>query len=119
MGITAETLQEMYKIPRIESDKFAFRSQVLARRAIDAGYFKDEIIPVNIPQGKKSPIVFQEDEHPRLTSPEALSALKPAFKEGGTVTAGNASGRNDGSAFVLMMTREKAEELGFDPRQNG
>jgi acetyl-CoA C-acetyltransferase len=116
MGTTAETLQEMYRIPRIESDKFALRSQVLARRAIDAGYFAEEIIPVNIPQGKKKPpLVFKEDEHPRETSLEALSALPAAFKDGGTVTAGNASGRNDGSAFVLMMTREKAKELGYEP----
>ena len=115
MGITAERLQVKYNIPRIESDKFALRSQVQARLAIDAGYFKDEIIPVPIVQGKKPPLVFQEDEHPRSTSLEALSALPPAFKEGGTVTAGNSSGRNDGSAFVLIMTRDKARELGYEP----
>ncbi len=116
MGVTAETLQEMYAIPRAAQDQFAYRSQTLARRAMDAGYFKDEIIPVAIPQGKKKePIVFKEDEHPRSTTLEALSALKPAFKEDGTVTAGNASGRNDGSAFVLMMTRQRAKELGYDP----
>lgn len=115
MGITAERLQVKYCIPRIESDKFALRSQVQARRAIDAGYFKDEIIPVPIVQSKKPPLVFQEDEHPRSTSLEALSALPPAFKEGGTVTAGNSSGRNDGSAFVLMMTRARAKELGYEP----
>lgn len=115
MGITAERLQEMYNIPRIEQDKFALRSQVMARRAIDAGYFNEEIIPVSIPQGKKPPIEFKTDEHPRGTSLEALSALPAAFKKGGTVTAGNSSGINDGSAFVLMMTREKAKELGYEP----
>lgn len=115
MGITAERLQVKYDIPRIESDKFALRSQVQARKAINAGYFIDEIIPVNIPQGKKTPLTFKEDEHPRTTSLEALSALPPAFKDGGTVTAGNSSGRNDGSAFVLMMTRQRAKELGYEP----
>jgi acetyl-CoA acetyltransferase family protein len=115
MGITAERLQVKYNIPRIESDKFALRSQVQAKRAMDAGYFNEEIIPVSIPQGKKPPLVFKVDEHPRETSLEALSALPPAFKKDGTVTAGNASGRNDGSAFVLMMTRAKAEELGYEP----
>jgi acetyl-CoA acetyltransferase family protein len=115
MGITAERLQVKYNIPRIESDRFAFRSQARARHAIEAGYFVDEIIPVTIPQGKKPPVVFKQDEHPRATSMEALSALPAVFEEGGTVTAGNASGRNDGSAFVLMMTRQKAKELGYQP----
>ena len=116
MGLTAENLQVMYNIPREESDKFALRSQVLARKAIDAGYFAEEIIPVTVPQGKKKPpIEFTADEHPRATSLEALSALPPAFKKDGTVTAGNSSGRNDGSAFVLMMTREKADALGYKP----
>ena len=116
MGDTAENLQEIYKIPRSASDEFAFRSQSLARKAIDAGYFEDEIIPVTVPQGrKKPPVVFKEDEHPRLSSLEILSKLPPVFKKDGTVTAGNASGRNDGAAFVLMMTREKAEALGYQP----
>ena len=106
----------MYDIPREESDKFALRSQVLARKAIEAGYFDEEIIPVTVPQGKKKPPVeFTTDEHPRATSLEALSTLPPAFKKDGTVTAGNSSGRNDGGAFVLMMTREKADELGYKP----
>jgi len=116
MGLTAERLQEMYKIPRHAQDEFAFRSQTLARKAIDAGYFVDEIIPVMAPQGKKKPPVeFKVDEFPRLSSLEALAALPPAFKKDGTVTAGNSSGRNDGSAFVLMMASEKAEELGYKP----
>jgi len=115
MGLTAENLQVMYNIPREESDKFALRSQVLAKKAMDAGYFDDEIIPVTVPQGRKPPIEFKVDEHPRETSMEALAALPAVFKKGGTVTAGNSSGRNDGSAFVLMMTAEKAKELGYEP----
>jgi len=116
MGITAENLQKMYSIPRQASDEFALRSQVQAKKAMDAGYFVDEIIPVMVPQGKKQPpLEFKVDEHPRMTSMEALSALPPAFAKDGTVTAGNASGRNDGSAFVLMMSAEKAKQLGYKP----
>jgi len=116
MGLTAEALQKMYKIPREAQDEFGLRSQVLAKNAIDAGYLDDEIVPVMVPQGKKQPpLEFKVDEHPRMTSMEALAALPPAFIKDGTVTAGNSSGRNDGAAFVLMMTREKAEELGYRP----
>ena len=116
MGLTAEALQKMYSIPRVKSDEFGLRSQVLAKKAIDAGYFVDEIVPVMVPQGKKQPpLEFKVDEHPRMTSMEALAALPPAFIKDGTVTAGNSSGRNDGAAFVLMMTKEKAEQLGFKP----
>ena len=116
MGLTAENLQEKYNISRESQDRFAFRSQTLAKASIEAGYFKDEIIPVMVPQGKKQPpLVFEVDEHPRLSPMETLTKLKPVFKAGGTVTAGNASGLNDGSAFVLMMTRQKAEELGYVP----
>ena len=116
MGLTAEALQQMYNISRLEQDEFGFRSQVLARKAIDAGYFIDEIVPVMVPTGKKTPpIEFKVDEHPRETSMEALAKLPPAFLPTGTVTAGNASGRNDGAAFVLMMLKEKALELGYKP----
>ena len=116
MGLTAEALQQMYSISREAQDEFGLRSQVLAKKAIDAGYFVDEIVPVMVPQGKKNPpLEFKVDEHPRITSKEALAALPPAFVKTGTVTAGNASGRNDGGAFVLMMTREKAEQLGYKP----
>jgi acetyl-CoA C-acetyltransferase len=116
MGMTAEALQKMYNISRQAQDEFALRSQILAKKAIDAGYFIDEIIPVMVPQGKKNPpLEFKVDEHPRATSMEALTALPPAFTKDGTVTAGNSSGRNDGGAFVLMMTREKAEQLGYKP----
>ncbi len=116
MGFTAEALQQMYNISRQEQDEFSLRSQVLARKTIDAGYFVDEIVPVTVPTGKKTPpIEFKVDEHPRETSMEALAALPPAFIANGTVTAGNASGRNDGAAFVLMMLKEKALELGYKP----
>jgi acetyl-CoA acetyltransferase family protein len=116
MGFTAEALQKMYNISRQAQDEFSFRSQQRAKKAIDAGYFVEEIIPVMVPQGKKlPPLEFKVDEHPRMTSMEALTALSPAFIKDGTVTAGNSSGRNDGAAFVLMMTREKAEQLGYKP----
>lgn len=116
MGLTAENLQKQYNISRQAQDEFGLRSQVLAKKAMDAGYFVDEIIPVMVPQGKKKPpLEFKVDEHPRMTSMEALSALPPAFTKDGTVTAGNASGRNDGAAFVLMMTMDKAKELGYKP----
>lgn len=114
MGGTAETLQKMYNISRQAQDEFGLRSQVLARKAIDAGYLVDEIVPVMVSQGKKQPLLeFKADEHPRMTSMEALASLPPAFIKDGTVTAGNASGRNDGAAFVLMMTSEKAEQFGY------
>ena len=116
MGLTAEALQKIYNIPRQTQDEFGLRSQVLAKKAIDAGYFLDEIVPVMVPQGKKNPpLEFKVDEHPRMTSMEALANLPPAFTKDGTVTAGNSSGRNDGAAFVLMMTREKADQLGYKP----
>lgn len=117
MGETAENLQQMYNIPRQASDEFAYNSQMRAKEAMEAGYFNDEIVPVVIPATRKTPeIVFDKDEHPRPeTTLEALAKLPPVFKKDGTVTAGNASGRNDGAAFVLMMSREKAEELGYEP----
>lgn len=116
MGLTAENLQVMYGISRQEQDAFSFRSQTLAKEAIDAGYFEDEIVTVNVPQGKKKPpIEFKRDEHPRLESLETLAKLPPAFKKDGTVTAGNSSGLNDGGAFVLMMTAKKAQEWGYKP----
>lgn len=116
MGLTAEALQKMYNIARQTQDEYGLRSQELAKKAIDAGYFLDEIVPVMVSQGKRNPpLEFKVDEHPRMTSMEALSKLLPAFIKDGTVTAGNSSGRNDGAAFVLMMTRGKAEELGYKP----
>jgi acetyl-CoA acetyltransferase family protein len=117
MGQTAENLQEMYQIPRAEADEFAYQSQMRAKAAMTAGYFEEEIVPVIIPATRKTPeVVFKVDEHPRPeTTLEGLAKLPPAFKQGGTVTAGNASGQNDGAAFVLMMTAEKARELGYEP----
>lgn len=117
MGLTAENLQVMYKIPREASDEFAYRSQARTKMAMDNDYFKDEIVPVVIPGTKKTPeVVFNKDEHPRPeTTLEGLSKLPPVFKQGGTVTAGNSSGQNDGAAFVLMMSAEKAMELGYKP----
>jgi acetyl-CoA acetyltransferase family protein len=117
MGLTAENLQVKYKISREASDEFAYHSQMRAKAAIEAGKFKEEIIPVPIPAGKGKPdVMFDKDEHVRPdTTLEGLAKLPPAFIKDGTVTAGNASGRNDGSAFVLMMTAEKAKELGYKP----
>ena len=117
MGITAENLQEKWNISRKEQDEFACRSQARAKKAIEAGYIKENIIPVVIPAKRKTPeIIVNKDEHPRPeTTIEGLAKLKPAFKEGGTVTAGNSSGLNDGAAFVLVMSLEKAQQLGYEP----
>lgn len=117
MGLTAENLQKMYDIPREASDEFAYNSQMRAKYAMENGYFDDEIVPVTFPATRKTPeIVFKVDEHPRPdTTLEGLAKLPPAFVKDGTVTAGNASGRNDGGAMVLMMTAEKAKELGYTP----
>ena len=115
MGITAENIAERYALSREMQDRFALESQDKALAAINNGRFKDEIVPVYIPQRKGEPIAFEIDEHPRKTSLEALEKLKPAFKKDGTVTAGNASGINDSAAAVLVMSREKAEELGLKP----
>ncbi len=116
MGNTAENLQEFGFISREEQDAFALRSHQQAVAAINDGRFVEEICPVIIPQRKADPIIFDTDERPRAdTSLEKLAKLRPAFKKDGTVTAGNASGLNDGSAAVLMMSAEKAEELDLKP----
>ena len=117
MGITAENLQEQYDIPREASDEFAYNSQMRAKAAMEAGYFEEEIVPVTIPATRKTPeYEFKVDEHPRANSTlEGMAKLQPVFKMGGTVTAGNSSGQNDGAAFVLMMSAEKAKELGYTP----
>lgn len=114
MGITAENIAEQWNLSREEQDDFGFRSQELAKKAIENGVFKDEIVPVVIPS-KKGDIVFDTDEHPRATAREKMAGLRPAFKKDGTVTAGNASGINDGAAAVLVMSKEKADELGITP----
>lgn len=114
-GITAENVAEQFNISRADQDEFALRSQEKALAAIAAGKFKDEIIPVEIKEGKNITL-FDTDEHPRpgLTI-EKLAKLRPAFKEGGSVTAANSSGINDGAGAVVMMSRDKAEELGVKP----
>jgi len=115
MGITAENLAEKYEISREVQDEVAVRSQERAAAAIAAGKFKDEIVPVEVKQGRET-VTIDTDEHPRMTSTEALGKLKPAFKDGGMVTAGNASGINDGAAAVVVMSAAKARELGIKPR---
>jgi len=116
MGITAENLVDMFQISREEQDEFGLRSQELALKAIAGGDFRAEIIPIKYTKADGSPGIFDTDEYPRSTTMEALGKLKPAFKKDGTVTAGNSSGRNDGAAVALIMSREKAEELGIKPR---
>jgi acetyl-CoA C-acetyltransferase len=116
MGMTAEALADKYKISRQEQDALAAQSQNRAEAAIKAGKFKDEIVPVTVPQHKGPPAVFDTDEFPRFgTTPEILSKLKPAFKKDGTVTAGNSSGINDGASAVVLMSEEKVKEKGVDP----
>lgn len=116
MGITAENIAEQWGITREMQDEFAANSQRKAEEAIKAGKFKDEIVPVVIPQRKGEPIVFDTDEFPRFgTTAEKLGKLRPAFKKDGTVTAGNASGINDGAAALVVMSAEKAKELGITP----
>jgi len=115
MGITAENVAEKYGISRTAQDDFAFNSQQKAIKAIDAGLFEKEIVKVEIVT-KKETIVFDKDEYPnRASTPEKLAALKPAFKKEGTVTAGNASGVNDGASFVMIMSEKKVHELGITP----
>jgi acetyl-CoA C-acetyltransferase len=114
MGLTAENLAEKYGITREESDAFALQSQERAFAAIEAGRFKNEIIPVEIKQ-KKGVVVFDTDEHPRRSTREGLAALPPVFKEGGQVTAGNASGRNDGAACTVVMSAKEASRRGLRP----
>lgn len=116
MGITAENLCDMYEISREEQDAFAARSQQRAETAITAGKFEDEIVAVQIPQRKGEPILFDKDEFPRAgVTVESLAKLRPAFKKDGSVTAANASGINDGAAAVVVMSKEKAQELGIQP----
>lgn len=116
MGLTAENLAEKYNISREEQDEVALRSHNNAEAATKEGRFKEEILPVEIPQKKGAPIVFDKDEHfrPGLTK-EQLAKLQPTFKKGGTVTAGNASGINDAAAALVLMSARKAEKLGVKP----
>lgn len=115
MGLTAENLAEKYGISRAEQDEFAMRSQELASLAINQGKFIEQIVPYEI-RTRKSSNIFAIDEHPRATSLEKLGALKPVFKENGTVTAGNSSGRNDGASVVMLMSEEAVAKYGLKPK---
>lgn len=116
MGITAENICDQYEVSRQEQDEFAAWSQEKAAKAIQEGKFKDELVAVEIPQRKGNPIIFDTDEYVKPgTTVEKLSKLRPAFKTDGRVTAGNASGINDGASAVLMMSLRKARELGLEP----
>lgn len=116
LGETGENVAELYKISREDQDRFAFLSQQKAERAIKSNIFKEEIVAVQVSQRGHSPLLFDTDEHPRFgTTLETLSKLKPAFKENGTITAGNASGLNDGASAVVVMSRKKAKEIGIHP----
>ncbi|TMA55354.1 MAG: acetyl-CoA C-acyltransferase, partial [Deltaproteobacteria bacterium] len=117
MGVTAENIASKYGIPREEQDEFAAESQAKTGAAIKSGAFKAEIVPIEIPAKKGETITFDTDEHPRPdTTAQRLAALKPAFKrDAGTVTAGNASGINDGAAAVVVMSERKAKELRLEP----
>lgn len=115
MGLTAENLAEKYGISREEQDVFALQSQERALAAIAEGRFKEEIIPVPVPQRKGPPVMFDTDEHPRKSTLEGLAALPPVFKQGGTVTAGNSSGRNDGAACTVCMPASEASRRGIKP----
>lgn len=113
MGMTAENVAEKYNVSREDQDKFAYRSQMRAKKAMEEGKFREEIVPVTVPGEKKGELkVIDKDEHPRpMTTLEGLSKLIPAFKKDGTVTAGNASGINDGASAVLVLSRELAERM--------
>src|SRR6185436_14537602 len=116
MGCTGEVVSERYHVPRSEQDEYALNSHRKAFEAIKAGRFKDEILPIEIPQKKGAPVVFDTDEPVREdTSLESLGKLKPAFKKEGTVTAGNAPGVNDGASALVVTSSECAASLGVDP----
>jgi len=116
MGMTAENVAKRYAVTREDQDEFSARSQNRAEAAIRSGKFKEEIVPVEVPQAKDGPRVFDADEFPRFgTTREILSKLKPVFKDDGTVTAGNSSGINDAAAAVLLMSEEQAKERGLHP----
>ncbi|WP_040209436.1 thiolase family protein [Neobacillus jeddahensis] len=116
MGITAENLVQKYEIAREEQDEFALQSQLKMVTAMEEDRFAEQIVPITIPVKKGEPIVFKTDEHPRpQTTREALAKLAPAFLKGGTVTAGNSSGLNDAASALVIMSREKAEELNLTP----
>ncbi|MCM3740026.1 thiolase family protein [Oceanobacillus luteolus] len=116
MGVTAENLANQYQISREEQDAFAYSSQQKMATAMEKGLFDEQIVPIKVPVRKGEPIVFDKDEHPRPnTNLEALSKLPPVFAKEGTVTAGSSSGLNDAASALVVMSREKAEELGLTP----
>lgn len=116
LGETGENVGELYKISREDQDRFALLSQKKAEQAIKSNQFSEEIVAVQVPRAGRSPVIFDTDEHPRFgTTLEELSKLRPAFKENGTITAGNASGLNDGASAVIVMSRKKAQEMGIPP----
>ena len=115
MGETAENIVDKYQITRVEQDEFAHHSQVKYQNAHDLGKFSDEIIPITIPKGKSDDLIFDKDEHPRLSSVDVLSNLKPAFKDGGSVTAGNSSGVNDGSAALVIVSEVALKRYNLEP----
>jgi acetyl-CoA C-acetyltransferase len=114
MGVTAENVADKYNITREDQDAFALESQNRAKLAIESESFKSQIVPIEI-KTRKNTSIFQIDEHPRDTTLEKLTQLKPVFKKDGTVTAGNACGRNDGASSLVLMTREKASNIGVKP----
>ncbi|MTJ03064.1 MAG: acetyl-CoA C-acyltransferase [Sediminimonas qiaohouensis] len=115
MGVTAENVADENDISRTDQDDFALQSQARAAAAIEAGYFKDQIVPVEV-RAKRDTIQFDTDEHPKPTTADALAGLRPVFRKDGTVTAGNASGINDGAAALVMARAEAAEKAGLTPR---
>jgi len=115
MGETAENVAERWKITREEQDQFAHNTQVKYDEAHKANRFKEELTPVEVPRRKMDPLVFDKDEHPRLSSLEKLASLRPAFRDGGTVTAGNSSGINDGAAMLLMASEKAMKDMNLKP----
>ncbi|MDA9111174.1 acetyl-CoA C-acyltransferase [Bacteroidia bacterium] len=115
MGETAENVVEKYGISREEQDAFTHHTQLKYQHALEANRFADEIVPIHIPQRKKDDIVFAQDEHPRLSSLEKLGSLRPAFRKGGTVTAGNSSGVNDGAAALLVVSEDALKRHNLEP----
>jgi acetyl-CoA C-acetyltransferase len=116
MGETAENVADKYKVSRNDQDEYALESQRRAAGALKKGIFDEQIAPVNIPQRKGEPVLFKKDEQPRPdTTREGLAALRPVFKDGGSVTAGNSSSMNDGAAALVIASRDKAKSLGLKP----
>ncbi len=116
MGVTAENLAEKYEISRERQDEFAYSSQMKAKAAIENGKFTSQIVPVTVPQGRRTPVEFDTDEHPKSDATlERISGLRPVFKKDGTVTAANSSGINDGAAALIVTSESKAEKLGLNP----